>query len=445
MKKHILLIGAGKSSPYLIDYLLKEAIHKNYLFTIIDRLLPTWLTENPLIYHATTLVIDVADAAARKPFIQQADVVISMLPAFMHPIVAQDCLEYGKHFFTASYISEELKELEPVLQQKGLFFLQECGLDPGLDHLSAMKIIDELHAKNAVITSFTSYCGGLVAPEYIDNPFGYKFSWNPRNVITAGKNTATYLQNNRLRYVPYHQLFKNAVPITVVDYGNYEGYPNRDSLNYQKIYGLHKVETMIRGTIRADGYCEAWNIFVQMGLTDESVVLENANQYTYKEWLQCFLPIKFTEADFLEKLKQYYQISPTTWQKIESTGLVSDTPITLTKGTPADILQELLERKWKLKDTDKDLIVLVHHFEYTIENVLYKTESTLVLKGENAIYTAMAKTVGLPLAIAVDLFLQGTWHDKKGLFLPIEKAIYIPILQELAKQGISLVESTHTL
>jgi saccharopine dehydrogenase (NADP+, L-glutamate forming) len=327
--------------------------------------------------------------------------------------------------------------MEEEVKANQLLFLNECGLDPGIDHMSAMKIIDVLKNEGTQINGFKSYCGGLVAPESNNNPWGYKFSWNPRNVILAGQGTARYLENNENKYIPQHRLFSSAEKISVPGIGNFDGYANRDSLGYRKIYGLQNVKTMLRGTLRAENFCKAWNIFVQMGLNIESFEVDVKNK-TYREFSSSFLP---GSEDLKERIAKLCNIpvSDTAINMVEWTGILGDEKIPFDSASPAKILQDLLERKWKLQHNDKDMIVMQHIFEVEQNNSSKTIYSSLKVIGENSVNTAMSKTVGLPLAIAVKLFLEGKIMER-GVVVPVSKEYYTPILQELESFGIKFEE-----
>ena len=261
----LLVIGAGRSSGSLIEYLLNQSVAHNWQVTVADmdiRLAEEKLNKHP---NGTAISFDIKNEEQRQAIIQTHDFVVSMLPAFMHGDVARDCVSFGKHLATASYVSADMKALDTEAKSKGLLLLNECGLDPGIDHASAMKLIDEIKQQGGKITSFKSYCGGLVAPESNDNPWGYKFSWNPRNVILAGQGTAQFLQNGELSFIPYNRLFTQTETVTVEGYGEFDAYANRDSVSYRDIYGLQGINTMLRGTLRQRGYCKAWSVFVKLG------------------------------------------------------------------------------------------------------------------------------------------------------------------------------------
>ncbi|MBC7412968.1 MAG: saccharopine dehydrogenase NADP-binding domain-containing protein [Bacteroidia bacterium] len=425
---NILIIGAGRSSSVLISYMLNHAKELHASVTVADADLE--LAQQKINKHAAgkALQLDITNATALAKAIKNSTIVVSMLPAHLHTSVAINCLQLKKNLITASYISPEMKALNDDVKKAGLLFINECGLDPGIDHMSAMKIIDHLHAQKATITSFKSYCGGLVAPQCNDNPWGYKFSWNPRNVILAGQATAKYLLNGKVKYINYTNLFAEAEQLNIKKLGNFDVYANRDSLSYIVPYGLTKAQTVVRGTMREKNYCKAWNVLVQLGLTDDSFVIEEANKMRVVDFTQSFLR-DITLANFIKKCghNSTSQVSKMiAWLDLESTAKLKTT-----KGTPAQILQSLLEVKWKLNKTDLDRIVMHHAFEYTLKGKKYNLQSSLARIGTNQIHTAMAETVGLPLAIATKLCLQGKFGKTTGVHMPTIPVLYNPILAEL--------------
>lgn len=440
----ILILGGGKSAIFLIDFLAESCQSKSRKLILADIDLASAQEKLKNQPNTEARQLDIEDSDARQSLIREADVVISMLPAFMHTIVAKDCLEFGKHFFSASYESEQMREMKPEIEAKGLFFLNECGLDPGIDHMSAMKIIDFLKSKGEEIISFKSYCGGLLAPESEDNPWKYKFTWNPRNVVLAGQGTSRYLEKGDLKFVPYHQLFNRLETIKFPGLGDFDGYPNRDSLSYRKVYGLENIGTMLRGTLRRDGYCKAWNVFVQLGMCDDGFQMNLPEGTSQRQFLNSFLPYD-PELSVEEKLGNLIpDFDFPTWEKIQWLGFFGNDLLPKTKGSPAAILQAILEKNWKLYPEDKDMIVMQHLFEIKSSEGIKEIRSSLVCYGEDSIYTAMAKTVGLPLAIAIDLFL-----DRKinltGLHVPVLQEIYNPILDELSRRGIRFTEEVMTV
>ncbi len=444
--RNILLIGAGRSSSSLIKYLLDHSVKEDWTLTVAD--VSEELAGQKTGGHdrGKAIRFDVQDEHQRIAEVSKADIVISMLPAHMHLAVAEECIRQKKNLVTASYVSKEMQELDGKARENGVLLLNECGLDPGIDHMSAMKIIEEIKSKGGEVISFKSYTGGLVAPESNDNPWGYKFSWHPRNVILAGQGTAKYIEKGRYRYLPYNRLFSHAEQVHLDGFSSFDGYANRDSLSYRKIYGLEKIPTMLRGTLRQQGFCKAWNIFVQLGLTDDSYVVEDAEHLTYRQLVEAFLPSDIAGSSIVSRLALFMNTNESSEaiQKILWTGILSDEKIALKNATPAQILQQLLEQKWKLNETDKDMIVMQHQFKIQSRSVgtqsaIRNIISSLVVKGDDSVYTAMAKTVGLPLAIVTKLILNKK-IERKGVEVPVHKEIYDPVLSELKKFGINFVE-----
>ncbi len=440
--KKILLLGAGRSSGSLINYLLEKANIDGYILRIGDRSVESAIEKTGNHPSAQPFSFDIEDANQREKEISSADIIISLLPPALHILAAKDCLKFKKNLVTASYVSPELHEMDEEVKNQGLLFLSECGLDPGIDHMSAVEIIHRLKQQGAALTSFKSYTGGLVAPESNDNPWGYKFTWNPRNVIVAGQSTASYIHNGKYRYIPYNRLFSEITRIEVDGLGKYDGYANRDSLAYRKHYGIENIPTIIRGTLRNEGYCSAWQVFVTLGITDDSFEVADVENLTYAQFVESFIPTSVFGDSIEEKISRLCNIDPDgrAMEKIRYTGILEDKKIGLKKGTPAQILQHLLEQKWVLKPNDKDMIVMQHQFEYTLDGQSKILSSTLVVKGDDTVQTAMAKTVGLPLGIAARLILKGT-IDLKGVHIPVHEKIYTPILKELMEMGICFNET----
>ena len=437
--QNILVIGAGRSASSLIHYLLSHSVNENWNVTVGDVSLDLVKQKTAGHTNARAILFDINNNQQREEEIKRADIVISMLPAFMHMNVAKDCVKFKKHLATASYVSKEMKELDAEAKEAGIILMNEIGLDPGIDHASAMKVIDHIHAQGGELTSFQSFCGGLVAPESNDNPWGYKFSWNPRNVILAGQGTAQFIENGEYKYIPYNRLFTQICPVVVEGFGNFDAYANRDSLSYRKLYNIENIPTMLRGTLRMPGYCKAWNVFVKLGLTDDTYKIEASDSLTYKQLLEAFLPQG--KQSVKEKLIAFMgnEMDAEALKKIEWLEIMTDRKIRLKDATPAQILQDLLEEKWLLKENDKDMIVMQHEFEYSLKGQTKKITSSLVVKGEDQTYTAMAKTVGLPLAIVSKLILQGK-IKARGVTIPTSKEIYEPVLAELETLGVTFVE-----
>ena len=437
--KHILIIGAGRSSTALINYLIKTAEEQAWKVTVADSDIDIAKAKTAHSDVAEGVELDVNDEAIRQDLIRDKDIVVSLLPAFLHPIVAKDCLLFSKHLVTASYLNEEIRNMEAEAISKGLLFMGEMGLDPGIDHMSAMKTIHEIKESGGELSAFYSYTGGLIAPESDDNPWSYKFTWNPRNVVLAGQGTAQYLNKGKIKYIPYNRLFSERKVIQVPELGPYDVYANRDSLPYRKLYGLDDIPTILRGTIRANGYCDAWNTLVRIGLTDDSFDLDLSTIKTYGQLVESFIlgsypDVKTGVANFLG-----LSVDDEIIRKLEWTELFSDRPIRLKKATPAQALEDLLLDKWALKKEDKDMIIMQHQFEYELDGAQKKIVSSMVTKGENAVNTSMAKTVGLPVAILVKLILQGK-VTLTGVHIPVMSEVYNPVLDELKDYGIDFID-----
>lgn len=438
--KQILVIGAGRSSVLLIEYLLNESSKFNWLVTIADYNIELAVFATSNHKNSRPIFFDVNDSNQRKIEIKKADIVVSMLPSNMHLIVAKDCLEFKKDLVTASYVSNGIKQFDSHAKKNNLIFLNEIGLDPGIDHMSAMKVIDELKLKGAKLKSFKSYCGGLIHPDSDNNPWNYKFTWNPRNVILAGKGTSKYLQLNKVQEISYESLFTKLDYVNILNEGKFEAYANRDSLSYIASYGLNEIETMYRGTLRKVGFCNSWNTFVKLGLTNDDYVINNSEKLSYKDFLSLFLPSD-SKLSIKERFCKFLSIDIQSdeFQKFEWLGIFSNKLCEIKDATPAQVLQKITEEKLSLSNEDKDMVVMQHQFDYILNNKEFKLNSSLVVFGDDQTNTAMAKTVGLPVAIAVKLILNKT-IKLKGVQIPTSKEIYAPVLNELAKNGINFIE-----
>ena len=434
----ILIIGAGRSASSLIQYLLEKS-EKEQLHLIIGDL-SLELAQKKTNNHpnATSIALDIFNAQQRQEAIQKATIVISMLPAHLHIEVAKDCILFNKHMVTASYISEAMQALDAEAKAKGLIFMNEIGLDPGIDHMSAMKVIDEIKEKGGKMLLFESFCGGLVAPESDTNIWNYKFTWAPRNVVLAGQGgAAKFIQEGAYKYIPYCNLFRRTEFLEVEGYGRFEAYSNRDSLKYRSVYGLDDVLTLYRGTIRRVGFSKAWNMFVQLGMTDDSYVMEGSEAMTYRQFVNSFLPYHPTDSVEL-KMRHILKIDQDDimWDKLVELDLFSRIKkVGLKNATPAQILEKILSDSWTLQPEDKDMIVMYHKFGYEWNGITSQIDSKMVCIGDDQMYTAMAKTVGLPVAMATLLILNGKIQTS-GVQLPIQKEVYEPILKELESYGV---------
>ncbi len=442
MLRKILVLGAGKSTSYLLDYFLDKSITEKLHLTIGDirpEGIPPSAKNHP---NCTVIHLDILKDEDRKKAIGNSDIVVSMLPARFHIKVARECVESNKNLVTASYISNEILALDETVKKKGLVFMNEIGLDPGIDHMSAMQVIDNITNQGGKILLFESFTGGLVAPESDNNLWNYKFTWNPRNVVLAGQGgAAKFIQEGSYKYIPYHKLFRRTEFFEIEGYGKFEGYANRDSLEYREAYGLQDALTLYRGTMRRVGFSKAWNMFVQLGMTDDSYTIEDSKGMSYREFTNLFLPYSPTDSVEL-KLRHYLKIDQddSKWEMLSELSIFDpEKTIPLDRATPAQILQLILEDSWTLDEDDKDMIVMYHKFGYELNGKKSQIDSNMVVIGEDHFHTAMAKTVGLPVAIATLLILNGEINTP-GVQIPIAKEVYNPILKELKNYGVNFRE-----
>ena len=440
--RNILIIGAGRSATSLIRYLIEKSSAENLHITIGDISIESAqkLTKNHL--NATGILLDVFNKKQREEAVKASDIVISMLPARFHIEVAKDCITFEKNLVTASYISDEMQSLNEEVIDKGLVFMNEIGVDPGIDHMSAMQVIDTIRSKGGNVVLFESFTGGLIAPESDDNLWNYKFTWNPRNVVLAGQGgAAEFLQEGLYKYIPYNRLFRRTELIKIKGHGEFEVYANRNSLKYQKVYGFKDILTLYRGTIRRVGFSRAWNIFVQLGMTDDSYTIPNSEKLSYREYVNLFLPYSPTDSIEL-KLRHSLKIDQDDliWKKLKEIDLFNGKKyLEIKNATPAQALQKILMEKWALAKVDKDMIVMYHKFGYELNGKNYQIDSSMVTIGEDQTYTAMSKTVGLPVAIAA-LQILNKKITTPGVLRPIDKEVYKPILEELETYGVQFNE-----
>ena len=436
--RKILIIGAGRSASSLIQYLLNKSETEKLQLTIAD--LSEALARQKTANHpnAEAIAFDIFNAAQRQAEIKKADIVISMLPAHMHIEVAKDCISYKKHMVTASYTTDAMQSLDAAAKENNLVLMNEIGLDPGIDHMSAMKIIDEIREQGGRMLLFESFCGGLVAPESDNNLWNYKFTWAPRNVVLAGQGgAAKFIQEGTYKYIPYHRLFRRTEFLEVEGYGRFEGYANRDSLKYRSIYGLDDILTLYRGTIRRVGFSRAWNMFVQLGMTDDTYTIDNSETMSYRDFTNLFLPYHPTDSVEMKlRLSLGIEQDDTMWDKLVELNLFDKSKIVgIPDASPARILEKILADTWTLAANDKDMIVMYHKLGYELNGVEKQIDSKMVCIGDDQTYTAMSKTVGLPVAMAALQILNGSITNP-GVQLPTSKQVYLPILKELEEYGV---------
>ena len=437
--KNILLFGAGKSATSLIDYLLTNAPRQKWHITVADHDLSLIKSKTGKSYYATPAGLDIKDDAARQQLIRETDLVISLLPPHLHILVAKDCLDAKKNLLTASYINPEVRELQPEIEKAGLLFMYEMGLDPGIDHMSAMKLIHSIEKKGGQIFSFKSYCGGLISPDSNDNPWQYKVSWNARNIVLAGNSGATYKEKGKVKEVTHEQLFDHSKTIQVPGLGKLAFYPNRDSLGYMEAYKLGDLATFMRATLRFPDFCEGWNALIKLGLTDDSHKIAT-DQLTYNNWANQHVKEQSNAPE--ENMAQYLSVSTKSKviRQLKFLGLFNTEIINLGEQTNAGILQFLVENKLRMEPADKDMIVMMHEIEFERRNMATRMHSYMITQGEDSLHTAMAKSVGLPLGIMAKLILQEK-VTLTGLQIPVMPEIYNPVLKELEEYDIRFEES----
>jgi saccharopine dehydrogenase-like NADP-dependent oxidoreductase len=427
MRQKILLIGAGLSTQQLVPYLKKRIESHQWELRVVDRdgaLAAKRLGE--VVPHASSGALDIQDEQALTEEIKGCQLVISMVPAHMHLPVAKMCLKFGAHLVTASYATPEMHEFNSDAQREGLVFLNECGLDPGIDHMSAMKLLDAIRSDGGKVVLFESFTGGLLSPSSEEgNPWRYKFTWNPRNVVLAGQGGAVkFIQEGKYKYIPPHMVFRRTEFMNVEGFGKFEGIANRDSLKYREVYGLENVETLYRGTLRRPGFARAWDSFVKLGMTDDSYQIANTHLLSFREFTNLFLA--YNPQDSVElKLKYYLGIPQDSdlMDKLVWAGLFSSRMFPFESGSPAQCLEYILRQVWTLEESDKDLIVMYHKIGWEKNGgERFMVESSMGVEGQSATQTAMAATVGLPLAIAARLILEGK-IESTGVQLPMTCAM----------------------
>ena len=434
--KKILILGAGLVARPLVRYLLDQPDYEVEVASRTVSKAVKLIDNHP---QGTASELNLKDEEGLKEKIAQADVVISMVPYSFHPKVAKYCIDYKKNMVTTSYVSEVMKNLDAEAKKAGILILNEVGLDPGIDHMEAMRIIHEVEENEGEIQSFISYCGGLPAPEANTNPFGYKFSWSPMGVLLAGKNSAQYLKDGEQIFIPDKDLFSHYSLINIEGLGEFEGYPNRNSLPYIQLYSIPSTKTMLRGTLRNKGWCPTLKKIVDLGLLDEEE--EDWSGLTYKDFLYKLMNDP-AEKDIKKALSNYLDIEESSdiISRFEWLDFLSDNPLPLTKGSALDILGAKMLEKLQYEEGERDMIILQHQFIASYPgDKKEKITSTLTDFGIPHGDTSMARTVGLPAAISTRLILEAKIQIT-GVHIPVIPEIYAPILQELKELGIIFKE-----
>ena len=444
MPARILIIGAGRSSTALINYCLDKSKQFGWSVTVADADPAAAAAKVGNHPRGKTAWLDVNKTNDRRELIGRADIVVSLLPAHLHIEVAHDCIRLKKHLVTASYVSQELYRLGDEARNRELIFMGEMGLDPGIDHMSAMQRLNQIRERGGQITAFRSFTGGLIAPESNSNPWGYKFTWNPRNVVLAGQGTAQYLQDGKLKFIPYQRLFKTTWDVNIPQYGHFEAYANRDSLLYRDQYNLNNIPTILRGTLRYPGYAAAWSALVKIGLTNADFPILDSAVISYHELMEAFAPAG--TGSVKDRIAALLQVPPDgpVMKRLVWLGLFRKKKIKLRDATPALILERLLLDKWKLSPDDKDLIVMQHQIDYELDGKPYRDVSNLTMKGNDARDTAMARLVGLPMGIFTRLISEGRIKST-GVHIPTMQEVYEPVLKEMKEYGLEFDHTTETL
>jgi len=434
--KKVLILGAGLVAKPLVRYLLDQP---DFLVEVASRTVSKAVKLIDNHPHGTAKELNLKNEESLKNEISKADLVISMVPYTFHHKVAEYCINYKKNMVTTSYVSEVMKNLDAEAKKAGILILNEVGLDPGIDHMEAMRIIHEIKESGGEILGFISYCGGLPAPEANTNPFGYKFSWSPIGVLLAGKNSAQYLKDGQQVFIPSENLFENYSIINIEELGDFEGYPNRNSLPYIQLYGIQSTKTMLRGTLRNKGWCSTIKKVVDIGLLDEEE--KDWTGLTYKEFIRKLMKNP-AEKDIKKALSDYLNIEEDSdiIKRFEWLGLLSEDSLPLTKGSALDILGARMLEKLQYGEGERDMIVLQHQFEASYPGgKKEKITSTLIDFGIPHGDTSMARTVGLPAAISTRLILEEE-IKMTGVHIPVITEIYAPILKELKEMGIIFKE-----
>jgi saccharopine dehydrogenase-like NADP-dependent oxidoreductase len=444
--KNVLILGAGKSSPYMIDYMLEHAERFDWFITVADydvNQAKKIVGSHP---RGAAIKFNVNSSNSRTNQIKKSHIVINFLAPMYQHIVALTCVRLGKHMISVSYEDRRIRDLENDALEKGILILTEIGLDPGIDHMSAAELVEKIRKNGGFIKSFESYGGGLPSPDSLINPLKYLISWNPRNVVMAGENGAQYMENGKIKIIPYHNVFQRTWPLELDGLGVMETYPNRDSLNYQEKYGFEHADTVIRGTIRYPGWSETWFQIMRLGLPNETLRIPEVKNKTYGELTEMFLPLHAHGSNLERRVANSLGISPTgkIMENMRWLGLFSDEKIGVDLETPAEVMTHIIANKLQLTAEVRDMVILHHRIKavYPEENNrMEQITSTMIHYGEREGFTSMAKSVGLPAALVAKLLLTDAL-PLTGCHIPTHPAIYQPLMKELAKEGFSFTEKT---
>jgi saccharopine dehydrogenase (NADP+, L-glutamate forming) len=434
----VLLLGAGLVTRPLVRYLLGQP---GLALTIASRTVAK--AEALLEGHpqgiARALLVD--DDAALGQLVAEHDLTISLLPYTYHVRVAKHCIRHRKHMVTTSYISPEMRGLDAAAREAGITIMNEIGVDPGIDHMSAMRVIDDVKRRGGTVTAFSSYCGGLPAPEANTNPWGYKFSWSPRGVLMAGKNNGRFLRDGQTVDIPGRELFAHFEPVEVPGGGTFEGYTNRDCLGYIELYGLQGIPSMFRGTLRYPGWCDTLRAFASLGYLDDAPRPELAGK-TFKDLAGMLVPAAKGAGDVAGAVAQHLGMrrDADPIRRFEWLGLFSDERL---PDAPSvmDVMVARMLARMSYAPGERDMLVMHHQFKAVFPDHKESTTSTMVDFGIPNGDTSMARTVSLPAAIATRMILAGR-IVRRGVLAPVDPQIYTPVLEELETLGIACKERT---
>ncbi len=425
------VFGAGHVAGPHVRYLLE----KGYDVTVASRTVSKAKDKVKGYENGKAVEFDINDQEMLDELVSQHDVAVSLLPYVFHEKVARSCIRNGKQMVTTSYVSDEIQALDDEAKEAGILIMMETGVDPGTDHMSAMRVIHDVENRGGTVKSFESYCGGLPAPEDNDNPYGYKFSWSPKGVLLAGKNSAKYLKKGEIVKIPSEELFENHWPMDIPGFEEgLEAYPNRNSLPYKEKYGLTGAETVFRGTLRYPGWCETMKCMVDLGLMDEEE--RDLSGMTYRDMMK-----EISGGGEPSDTAEYMDISVDSdpIQRMGWLGLFEDVPIPIEKGGYIDALVELMLDRMDYKEGEKDMLIMHHIFKAEFDDKQEKITSTMIDFGIAGGETSMARTVGLPAAMAVEMVLEERIKET-GVTIPVEPEIYEPILEKLEGEGIVFEE-----
>jgi saccharopine dehydrogenase-like NADP-dependent oxidoreductase len=447
--KKLLILGAGRSAPYLIRRMVDLAPDMGYEVTVADQDLEMAQRRVGEAPHAKAMTIDATEEPELARAIDGMDAVANFLAPRFQAAVARHCVEAGAHMVSVSYLSRETLELDHWARDRGVLLLGEMGLDPGIDHMMAAEAVRKVRSSGGVIRSFRSFGSGVPAPESSPNPLRYLVTWNPWNVAVAGRVGAQYLLEGQIRIVPHSRLFVHTWPVEVEGVGTLEAYPNRDSLGYMDHFGLDKVHTMIRGTLRWPGFCEMWAKIVRIGLSNDNVIIPDLASRSPRDVVGMFLPIPVPPDRVEAATTLFLELNPTShaMRCLRFLGLFDSEPCGCPGNTAADMLSHLLQRRLAPVEGDRDMVILVHEMEVETGGAaseLVRQTSTMVDIGEAREMSAMARTVGLPAALALEMILAGELK-LTGCQLPTEPAVFDPILARLRAEGLGFTERTESI